>query len=63
MKITLEQDNITVGELIKTIHEKFGGNCDYDKITLDIEYRQYKCFGYDLYDPDDFQIEMDISDE
>lgn len=49
---------ITVEELIDKIKEEHGENVDLSKIKLTIEYNQFKCFGYDLYDSSDYRIEI-----
>jgi hypothetical protein len=49
---------ITVEELIDKVKREHGDDVDLSKIKLTIEYNQFKCFGYDVYDSSDYRIEI-----
>lgn len=50
---------ITAQDLIDAIKAKHGEDADLSKINLNINYEQFQCFGYDLYDSSDYRIEME----
>lgn len=44
-----------LGELIDAVHEHFGLDSDLNQFRIENFERQFKCFGYDLYDPCDYE--------
>ena len=34
-----------------------------DNPTISINWKQFKCHGYDVYDPSDYHIEVEVEDE
>jgi len=50
---------VTAQDLIDAIKAKYGDDVDLSKVSLDIDYKQFQCFGYDLYDGGDYRIEID----
>ena len=53
-------NTFTVNDLIEAIKRKYGEDCDLSKVYINASHRQYKCFGYDLYDSGDYRIEFDF---
>lgn len=54
--------SFTLERLLQAIEEKHGKDFDPAHIQIDITCKQYKCFGYDQYDSDDYRIELDFSE-
>lgn len=49
---------ITLEDLIDRVKRIHGKKVDFSKVTLTIDYNQFQCFGYDLYDSSDYRIEI-----
>jgi hypothetical protein len=55
-KIYIEVSGIdTVNDLISKSQDKWGEEVNLDKLKIEHEHIQVKCFGYDLYDSGDYR--------
>lgn len=47
--------------IIDAVKAKFGEDCDFSQVEVETDQRQIACFGYDQYDPSDWEPIMNFT--